>query len=82
MNKVIKHSIDYPSYITLSESGELEDRLSWSPARSAPGNVGLTASMMNGAFAGQVSFRLYQASDLILAKSLHWLGRMDPAPSL
>jgi putative pyruvate formate lyase activating enzyme len=27
MNKTIKHGIDYPSYIALSESGELEERI-------------------------------------------------------
>ena len=62
MKKTVKDRSDYPSYIALNESGESKKEFTvhthfWSPARSAPGNAGLTASKMNGVFAGLVSFR-------------------------
>ena len=87
MNKTVKERTTYPSYIALSESGELEERIHRAYALLASctvcrGNVELTASRMNGAFVGQVSFPLYQVSDLILAKNLLLSGRRDPALSL
>ena len=62
MTEAVMHDIEYPVYITLTKSGELEERichmLTCYHVRSAPGNAGSTALKMNGGFDSGDTLRL------------------------
>jgi len=64
MTEAVMHDIEYPLYITLTKSGELEERichmLSCYHVRSAPGNAGSTALKMSGDFDSGDTLRLLE----------------------